>query len=77
MGINYELNGHELFVICWTTALLMHIIIILFVAGIYLYYRLGPRLGPYVTCGREVRLNLSFVAKNYLYFFPERCDHKK
>ena len=26
---------------------------------------------------REVRLNLSFVAKNYLYFFPERCDHKK
>ena len=26
---------------------------------------------------REVRLNFSFVAKNYLYFFPERCDHKK
>ena len=29
------------------------------------------------TLVREVRLNLSFVAKNYLYFFPERCDHKK
>ena len=29
------------------------------------------------SAGREVRLNLSFVAKHYLYFFPERCDHKK
>ena len=29
------------------------------------------------SVSREVRLNLSFVAKNYLYFFPERCDHKK
>ena len=26
---------------------------------------------------REGRLNFSFAAKNYLYFFPERCDHKK
>ena len=26
---------------------------------------------------REVKLNFSFVAKNYFYFFPERCDHKK
>ena len=30
-----------------------------------------------VSHSREVRLNLSFVANNYLYFFPERCDHKK
>ena len=30
-----------------------------------------------LSYSREVRLNLSFVAKNYLYFFPERCDHKK
>ena len=27
--------------------------------------------------GREVKLNLSFVAKNYFYFFPERCSHEK
>ena len=38
------------------------------------YVDYGPALH---SSGREVRLNLSFVAKNYLYFFPERCDHKK
>ena len=27
--------------------------------------------------GGEVKLNFSFVAKNYFYFFPERCSHKK
>ena len=26
---------------------------------------------------REVKLNFSFVAKNYFYFFPERCSHEK
>ena len=35
------------------------------------------RVSNVLGSGREVRLNLSFVAKNYLYFFPERCDHKK
>ena len=29
-----------------------------------------------VPGGREVKLIFSFVAKNYLYFVPERCDHK-
>ena len=40
----------------------------------------GPpctNLAQQLADGREVRLNLSFVAKNYLIFFPERCDHKK
>ena len=37
----------------------------------------GNKIFSVMTDDREVRLNLSFVAKNYLYFFPERCDHKK
>ena len=30
-----------------------------------------------VTVSREVKLNFSFVAKKYFYFFPERCSHEK